>query len=280
MTPQDRMNRFKAKIKKFRLIDDTFMSVVFQNIECTQLLIRAVLENDDLTVTQVDTQNSLKNLQGRSVRLDIIAHDSSGQVYNIEVQRRDSGALPKRARYNSALLDANISEPGEVMEKLPETYVIFITENDYFHMGLPIYHVERVLQEQNKLFDDGAHILYVNGQYRGPKPIGAIMDDFFCDNVEDMKNPILAKEVAKYKETDKGVNHMCRIMEEIAAESRIEGRNEGRIEGRIEGRNEGRLETLLENVKSLLKSGMTLDKIADVLELSDEDRQYIKKNLG
>lgn len=280
MTPQDRMIRFKEKIKQFRLIDDTFMSVVFQDAECTQFLIRAILKNDDLVVTEVATQNSLKNLQGRSVRLDIIAHDSSGKVYNIEVQRKDSGALPKRARYNSALLDANISEPGEEMEKLPETYVIFITENDYFQKGFPLYHVERAITELSQTFNDGAHIIYVNGQYRGADPIGSIMSDFFCDNVEDMKNPILAKEVAKYKETDKGVNHMCRIMEEIAAESRIEGRNEGRIEGRIEGRNEGRLETLLENVKNLLKSGMTLDKIADVLKLSDEDYQYVKKNLG
>ncbi len=36
----------------------------------------------------------------------------------------------KRARYNSALIDANVTEPGDLYEALNETFVIFITEND------------------------------------------------------------------------------------------------------------------------------------------------------
>lgn len=39
-----------------------------------------------------------------------------------------------------------------------------------------------------------------------------------------MNNAILANEVAKYKDTDKGVSSMCRIMEELTNESREEGR--------------------------------------------------------
>ena len=56
-------------------------------------------------------------------------------VYNIEVQRNDKGAGVKRARYNSSLIDANVTEPGDEYEKLNETYVIFITENDVLGGG-------------------------------------------------------------------------------------------------------------------------------------------------
>ena len=56
------------------------MSVVFQDIGCTQYLIRILLQNDGLNVTEVGTQNSLKNLRGRSVRLDIIAYDKQGKI--------------------------------------------------------------------------------------------------------------------------------------------------------------------------------------------------------
>lgn len=138
--------RYYDQIQRFRLIDDTFMSVVFQDVGCTQFLVRTILQDDDLTVTKVETQNSLKNLRGRSVRLDITAHDADGKIYNIEVQRKDAGALPKRARYNSAMLDVNVTKPGDDLENLPETYVIFITENDYFQEALPLYHVERTIQ--------------------------------------------------------------------------------------------------------------------------------------
>ncbi len=53
------------RIRAFRLIDDTFMTVVFQDIQCTQLLIRCVLQRDDLEVLRVQTQRELKNLWGR-----------------------------------------------------------------------------------------------------------------------------------------------------------------------------------------------------------------------
>ena len=267
--------RFYDQIQRFRLIDDTFMGVVFQDVDCTQFLVRTILQDDDLTVTRVETQNSLKNLRGRSVRLDITAHDADGKIYNIEVQRKDAGALPKRARYNSAMLDANVTKPGDELENLPETYVIFITENDYFGDKLPLYHIDRVIRESAKPFQDEAHIIYVNGQYRGDDPIGSIMHDFFCADPKDMNNEILADEVAKYKDTDKGVNSMCRIMEELTNESLKEGLAKGRAEGRVEGR----LTMLLENVKKLMARGMSFNEVADTLELSKDDRKFVQDNL-
>ena len=42
----------------------------------------------------------------------------------------DAGAGAKRARHNGSLLDAHILKPGEDTEDIPDSYVIFITEND------------------------------------------------------------------------------------------------------------------------------------------------------
>lgn len=50
------------------------------------------------------------------MRLDILAVDEADRVYNIEVQRNDKGAGVKRARYNSSLLDANVTEPAMNMK--------------------------------------------------------------------------------------------------------------------------------------------------------------------
>lgn len=67
----------------------------------------------DLKVLETNTQYTLKNLQGRSVRLDVFATDSKGKKYNLEIQRADSGAGVRRARYNSSLIDANSLLPGD-----------------------------------------------------------------------------------------------------------------------------------------------------------------------
>ena len=125
------------KIKNFRLLDDDFMSKVFENdIECTELLLHIILEKPDLKVQDVQTQYSIKNLLGRSVRLDIHAIDSEQKKYNIEIQRADKGAGAKRARYNSSIIDANSLPAGKDFDELPETYVIFITEKKASHLYL------------------------------------------------------------------------------------------------------------------------------------------------
>lgn len=72
---------------------------------------------DDIKVQEVHTQYSIKNLHGRSVRLDIFATDSSDRKYNFEIQRSDKGAGVKRARYNSSIIDANILDALRKMRK-------------------------------------------------------------------------------------------------------------------------------------------------------------------
>ena len=147
------------RLRGFRLLDDDFMTKVFEDEDCAGFLLKIILNRDDLTVKRSNSQYTIKNLQGRSVRLDILAVDKQNRVYNIEIQRNDKGAGIKRARYNSGLLDANVTEPGEEYDALNETYVIFITERDVLGDGLPIYHIDRTIRETGKLFGDESHII-------------------------------------------------------------------------------------------------------------------------
>ena len=188
------------RLRGFRLLDDDFMTKVFEDIQCAELLLRIILNDEGIHVLEVHSQRGIKNLQGRSVRLDILAIDSHGRVFNVEVQRSDKGAGAKRARYNSALIDANVTEPGDLYEALNETFVIFITENDVMKADLPIYHIDRVVKETGKLFKDEAHIIYVNSQIKNETKLGRLMHDFSCTNAKDMHNKILADRVRYFKE--------------------------------------------------------------------------------
>ena len=214
------------RLRGFRLLDDDFMSKVFEDAACTEFLLQIILNRSDLKVQRVHPQYEIKNLQGRSVRLDILATDVSGRPYNIEIQRNDRGAGVKRARYNSSLLDANVTEPGDKYEQLAETYVIFITENDVLGGGKPIYHIERIIQELDRPFGDDSHIIYVNSQIKDETALGKLMHDFSCTDAKDMKYKILADRVRYFKEDEKGVATMCRAMEEM--------RNEAVKEERVE----------------------------------------------
>ena len=94
--------------------------------------------------------------------MDILAVDQQNRVYNIEIQRNDKGAGVKRARYNSSLIDANVTEPGDQYQELNETYVIFITENDVLGENLSIYHVDRIIRETGKMFNKEMTISHIS----------------------------------------------------------------------------------------------------------------------
>ena len=80
--------KYLDALKKFRLIDDTFFSAFFDdNAEDVQYILRIILDKPDLKVLKVQTQKSVENIYGRSVRFDVFATDDNDKLYNIEVQR-------------------------------------------------------------------------------------------------------------------------------------------------------------------------------------------------
>jgi len=238
------------RIRGLRLIDDDFMNVCFDGyIDGAELLLRIILNKPDIRVKSVKTQRRMKNLLGRDICLDIDADDENGKEYNIEVQRADKGAERKRARYHSSIIDAHLLQPGEDFNKLPETFVIFITENDVIGKEKPIYRIDRRIDDTNELFDDGEHIIYVNGADKNASTeLGKLMHDFFCTDPDDMNYKELADKVRYFKEDEKGVAAMCKVMEDMRNES---------AKTAVEKRN-------IEFANTLLKLGkLTIEEIAE-----------------
>lgn len=196
--------------------DDDFMTKCFEeNIEATELVLRIVLDKPDIKVEKIQTQYSMKNIKGRSLRLDIYATDSKGRKFNIEIQRADRGAGAKRARYNSSLIDSNILPAGFEVENLAETFVIFITENDVIGRNKPIYHIDRYIKEAEEYFNDGSHIIYVNAAYKADTELGKLMHDFSVTEPDDMNFKVLANAANYYKKDKEGIQAMCKAMEDM-----------------------------------------------------------------
>ena len=128
----------------------------------------------------------------------------------MEIQQESEGALPQRARYYSGLLDMNTPDPGKDYEELPETYMIFITQEDVLGDDLPIYHIDRRAEETGRLFHDKSHMIYVNSADESNTDLGRLMHDFHCRNAAEMYSPILAKRVQTLKETPEEVEKCAR----------------------------------------------------------------------
>ena len=195
---------YLAEIARFRLMDDDFMSKCLENApECIELMLRIILGMKDLKVVKSQTEYPIKSLQGRGVRFDVFARDSKGREYDIEIQRANDGAEPKRARYNSSLMDANALKSGENFDKLRDTYVIFITEHDVMKRGKDSYSYQRRDDDTGECLGDGTHIIYVNGATKSTTEIGKLVHDLLCRNAADMHFDLLKKQVAKFKNSRK-----------------------------------------------------------------------------
>lgn len=249
------------RLRGLRPIDDDFMRCLFHNnIPLTQHVLQVVTQKRDLNITSVETQADMKRLLGaRSICLDAYGTDSEGKKYDLEVQRSDSGAGVHRARYHSSVLDIENLDAGQEFDELPDTYTIFITENDIFEKGEPFYQIERINVTTDEAFNDGEHILYVNGSYRGSDEIGDLMHDFSCSDADDMINKDLADSTRYYKETEEGVQAVCKVMEDM--------------------RNEKERETLLDAIKNVMDSfKVTAEQAMEALKIPVSDRpSYLEK---
>lgn len=246
----------------FRLLDDDFMRMVFQeNKEATGLLLNILLKRGDIEVIEVITQKEEKNpvIGGRSIVLDIYARDSEGKNYDVEIQRQDEGADVHRARYHSSTLDTRMLKEKQKFKELHDSYVIFITENDTMGLGLPMYHIERIIRESGTLFNDGSHIIYVNGAYRNDEdPVGQLMHDFRSTKASDMFYSELAKQVRYFKETEGGQQKVCKAIEDMRKRERIE--------------------TMFNSVKALMESmKWTAEQAMNAMKISEDDRALLIK---
>ena len=217
-------------IAELSLLDDNLMTLVFdRNIEATELLLKVILQRNDLKVLEVVGQREYKNPMsgGRSITIDIYAVDGNGKVYDVEVQHAPEGADSHRARFHSSMVDTKMLKAGQKFKEIHDSYVIFITASDVMGAGRALYHVNRVIEETGTYFGDGSHIIYVNGSYKDDNdPVGRLMHDFRCLSSADMFYPLLAREVEYFKETEGGREVVCQIFEDLAEKWVIEEKRE------------------------------------------------------
>ncbi len=244
------------RLRGLRPIDDDFMRCLFKdNIPLAEFVLRIITDKTDLIITDCETQKDMKRLAGaRSICLDAYGTDLAGKKYDLEVQRQDKGADPHRARYHSSVMDIENLHSGQEFKELPDTYTIFILEKDFYGEGEAIYPIERINLATGKSFEDWEHILYVNGEYRGESDIGKLMHDFNCTQADDMNFELMAERTRYLKENPKGVQEMCKVMEDM------------------------RNESLREVAKRMLADGMlTLEKIAEYAGLPLDEVKKLKE---
>ena len=278
----------KKIIASLTLMDDLFMQVVLEDQACTEYILQTILGKSSLKLKEQRLQKRLPNLHGRALVLDCLCTDEKGLLYNIEVQNSSAGATPKRARYHAALMDTHTLKKGEKFSKLPESYVIFITDKDVLGEGEQLYQIERVIRKSGSLFQDGSHILYFNTAIQRDNTLGKLARDFKEANPKEIQSEVLSHRVASLKEGKldrEGEKKMNVLLEKYRKKAVEEGIEKGIEKGLAQGIQQGLEKGLEEGQNRLaLLVGRLLDagRVDDLKKVSydEEYREKILKEFG
>ena len=233
----------KKIIASLTLMDDLFMQVVLEEQACTEYILQTILDKSSLKLKEQRLQKRLPNLHGRALVLDCLCTDENGLLYNIEVQNSSAGATPKRARYHAALMDTHTLKKGEKFSKLPESYVIFITDKDVLGEGEQLYQIERVIRKPGSLFRDGSHIFYFNTARQDDNALGKLAKDFKEANPKEIQSEVLSHRVASLKEGKldrEGEKKMNVLLEKYRKKAVEEGIEKGIEQGIQQGLEQGK----------------------------------------
>ena len=251
-------------VEKLTLFHDTFMKVVLNDLEVCQYVIRILMDDPTIEIVDVRNQYRLARLTSKDSILDILAEDSRGRFYNLEIQRDTTPDHPRRTRLYGAMVDGEYLQKGEDYDAMPEVYVIYISRTDLWKMGRMETPVKKYLkgQREDEQYDDGQHVIYVNAAVDDGSKKAALLHYFKTADPDDMSQGPLSRRVRYLKREEGGLNEMCEYSQRIYNG----GKEEGRREGLSEGKSEGQL--LMKNamILSMKESGIDEAMIEKILK--------------
>ena len=258
-------------------ISNNFMfAAVMEDTENCRGLLEMVLEFPIARI-EVSTEKSIiHHPKYHSVRLDVYAKGDDNTRYNVEMQVRNKGNLPKRSRYYHSQIDMDIIAKGTDYKELPDTYVIFICDFDPFGFGKYKYTFDMICTETGEMLDDGARTIFLSTKWSDDSEVPEGLRKFLMYVAADIKTSTedfddeyvrsLQKSVSRIK-SDREMGERYMLLKELLSDERAEGITIGRNEGIAIGKAEFVIELLSEvgEVSAELSDAIKAEKDLDRL---------------
>ena len=227
----------KTSFKDLNLSNAFLFSVAMSDSEICRSVLERILGIGIRQVHVRAEENMGLNPEYRGIRLDIIADDAEGTLYNVEMQTSHRGNLPKRGRLYQAEMDVTALLPGEDFNCLPKSFVIFICTFDPFCKNRCKYTYTYQCRETGEELEDGTTRIYLNTKGEATEDLPEGLAEFlkFVENTtEEYASSTnqeflidLSRKITEIKNSRRMEGNYM-LFEEFLQDSRQEGRQEGR----------------------------------------------------
>lgn len=251
------------------LMDDFMFDVATTDLETSKVIIELSLGIRIRRIAWKEGQKVIHNLPGkRDIRMDFYVEDEDGQVFEVEMQKRNTGNIPKRTRYYQALIDSPMLKSGEKgFDNLRPAYIIVICGFDLFGMGLYRYTFDNRCQERPDLvLGDGCRKIILNTRGRNEDEVEKPLVDF-------LKCVEQSSEENVPENCDERLKYLHGRVSHIKADEQI-GVTYMHMEERDRLiREEGEKAKEISQVRKKMGRGMETEQIAEQLEL---EKTYVQ----
>ena len=279
---------------------DIIFKIVFGSTHNTDILkgfLQSVLDLPATEYQHIDIANpyiSPEDLVGKSVILDIKVTTTSGRIINVEMQVQQIRGMRERMVFYASKMIVDQAKRGDEYDQLKKVISIviadfrMISENEAYHNCYRLYD-----QRSGSTFSD---VMEIHTLELPKLPKAATEEDGLLLDWLRLFNAQSQHELAELAERSKEMRKAVSIIEELNADEHIRqlaeaeeklrrdnaallsgARRDGIEEGRLEGIKEGIEEGKLAVAKRLLSSGMDIQQIADVTELSFDEIAKLQK---
>ncbi|MDO5425182.1 MAG: Rpn family recombination-promoting nuclease/putative transposase [Eubacteriales bacterium] len=257
---------FLLPLRHMNLIDDFLFDVATVDLEVCKILIELSLGIQIREIRWKEGQKVIHNLPGRrGIRMDFYVEDDEGRIFDVEMQKRKEGHVPKRTRFYQALNDAPLLKSGEKsFDSLKPTYIVIICGFDLYGFGKYRYTFENSCNEVPGLkMGDACTKVILNTKGKNDSEVERSLVDFLHYVAESEASNVQEDCDERLKRLHKKVNGIKSNRQMGVTYMKMEERDRLIKES---GKAEGEAKKLIQQICKKMQKGKTPEQIADILE--------------
>ena len=142
-----------------------FAKVMQQSKSLCKHLIEIIIGKKIKEICYLDAEKTINpSYESKGIRLDVCVIDVDGNVYDLEMQVRNTKNIHKRERYYHGVIVSDHLKKGEDYINIPDVTVIFICLEDILEHDEPVYKIDKVAKgyDSSYEYEDGEKTIILN----------------------------------------------------------------------------------------------------------------------